>query len=58
MNDLLEHLSCHGYEYQVDNGVLMILVDVADRDVFAKIQKIVHEHDFKKSYGIRQEKRM
>lgn len=47
---LISYLSGLGYQCEVDNGVLMILVDVADRDVFAKIRKIVHEHDFQEKF--------
>ena len=54
MNDLLEHLSCQGYKYQFESGVLMILVDVADEIKFQEIRNIVHGYGYEKSFGIKQ----
>ncbi|MDD3138924.1 MAG: hypothetical protein PHX08_08135 [Lachnospiraceae bacterium] len=51
---LISYLSGLGYQCEVENGVVMILVDLADSNSFKEMQKVIHNFGYNQSWGIKQ----
>lgn len=54
---LIAYLSGLGYKCEVENGVVMILVGLADSNSFKEMQKVIHDFGYKQSWGIKQIKK-